>query len=111
VGDDDFSVFRKMKCGEQMDTGIWSYITRIDQRRLIAADEEMGLVFAYSMFVHEGVPEVLEIKGVPGITESPNEYGPFNLPATHIFKIRNGKIYDIEAIGYGEEYGVSNGWE
>jgi len=38
---DNFSVFRRMKCGEQMDTGIWSYITRIDQRRLIAADEEM----------------------------------------------------------------------
>jgi hypothetical protein len=33
-------VFRQKKSAEQMDIGIWSYITRIDQRRLIAADEE-----------------------------------------------------------------------
>jgi hypothetical protein len=111
AGGGDSSVFRRMKCGEQMDTGIWSYITHIDQRRLIAADEEIGLVFAFSMFVHDGTPKVLKIKGVPGITEAPNDYGAFNLPATHIFKIRNGKIYDIEAIGYMAEYGIRNGWE
>jgi hypothetical protein len=63
------------------------------------------------MFVHDGTPKVLKIKGVPGITEAPNDYGAFNLPATHIFKIRNGKIYDIEAIGYMAEYGIRNGWE
>lgn len=108
---DPFSVFRRMKCAEQMDTGIWSYITRIDQRRLIAADEEMGLVFAYSMFVHSGEPKVLKIKGVPGVTESPNEYGAFNLPAAHMFKIRNGKIYEIECIGYMGKFGIKNGWE
>jgi hypothetical protein len=108
---DDFSVFRRMKCSEQMDTGIWSYITHINQRRLIAADEEMGLVFAFSMFVHDGVPKVMKIKGVPGVTEMPNNYGPFNLPAAHMFKIRNGKIYEIEAIGYMAAHGIKNGWE
>jgi hypothetical protein len=108
---DDFSVFRRMKCSEQMDTGIWSYITHINQRRLIAADEEMGLVFAFSMFVHDGVPKMMKIKGVPGITERPNNYGPFNLPAAHMFKIRNGKIYEIEAIGYMATHGIKNGWE
>jgi len=108
---DSFSVFRRMKCAEQMDTGIWSYITRIDQRRLIAVDEKMGLVFAFSMFEHSGEPKVLKIKGVAGVTESPNEYGAFNLPAAHVFKIRDGRIYDIECIGYGAKYGVKNGWE
>ena len=67
-----------MKCAEQMDTGIWSYITCIDRRRLIAADEEMGIVFAFSMFVHSGEPKVLKIKGVSGVTESPNNYGAFS---------------------------------
>jgi hypothetical protein len=32
-----------MKCGEQMDAVMWSNITRINQQRLIAADEEMGI--------------------------------------------------------------------
>jgi hypothetical protein len=108
---DDFSVFRKMKCGEQLSTGVMSYITDINRRRLLAVDEEMGLVFAYSIFVHDGEPKVMTIKGVPGITERANNYGPFDLPAAHIFKIRGGTIHEIEAIGYMAKHGVKNGWE
>ena len=88
-----------------------SYITDINRRRFIAVDEEMGLVFAYSMFVHNGEPKVMQITGVPGTTERANIWGPFNLPAAHVFKIRNGKIYEIEAIGYVAPYGIKNGWE
>jgi hypothetical protein len=108
---DDFSVFRKMKCGGQLSTGVMSYITDINRRRLLAVDEEMGLVFAFSIFVHDGEPKVMKIIGVPGITERPNIWGPFDLPAAHIFKIRNGKIFEIEAIGYMAKHGVKNGWE
>lgn len=111
VQDDDFLVFRKMKCGEQLSTGVMSYITDINRRRFIAVDEEMGLVFAYSMFVHDGEPKVMKIKGVPGVTERINDWGPFDLPAAHVFKIRNGMIYEIEAIGYVAEHGIKNGWE
>ena len=103
---DDFSVFRKMKCGEQLSTGVMSYITDINRRRLVAVDEEMGLVFAFSIFRHDGEPKVMKIMGVPGITERPNTWGPFDLPAAHVFKIRNGKIYEIEAIGYMARHGV-----
>ncbi len=109
--DDDFTVFRKMKCGEQLDTGVMSYITDINRRRILAVDEEMGLVFAYSIFVHDGEPKVMKITGVPGVTERVNNYGPFDLPATHVFKIRGGKVYEIEAIGYLAEHGIKNGWE
>ena len=109
---DDFSIFRKMKCGEQMNTGIWSYITDITDRRILAIDEEKGLVFAFSIFRHSGEPKVMKIIGVPGITERLNEWGPFELPAAHVFKIRNGKIYEIEAIGYfSEGTGLTNGWK
>ena len=111
AANDDFSVFRKMKCGEQLSTGVMSYITDINRRRLLAVDEEIGLVFAYSMFVHNGEPKVMEIKGVPGITERANNWGPFDLPAAHIFKIRNGLIHEIEAIGYIAPHGIENGWE
>ncbi len=108
---DDFSVFRKMKCGEQLSTGVMSYITDINRRRLLAVDEETGLVFAFSIFIHDGEPKVMKIIGVPGVTERPNKWGPFDLPAAHIFKIRNGKIYEIEAIGYVAKHGIKNGWE
>jgi hypothetical protein len=88
-----------------------SYIRDITNRRVFAVDKEMGLVFAFSIFRHDGKPEVMIIKGVPGITERKNNYGAFDLPAAHIFKIRNGKIYEIEAIGYMAEHGIKNGWE
>jgi hypothetical protein len=108
---DDFSVFRKMRCGEQLSTGVMSYITDINRRRLVAVDEEMGLVFAFSVFRHVGEPKVMKIIGVPGITERPNAWGPFDLPAAHVFKIRNGRIYEIEAIGYMARHGTKTGWE
>jgi len=108
---DDFSVFRKMKCGEQLSTGVMSYITDINRRRLVAVDEELGLVFGLSMFVHDGEPKVMKIVGVPGVTERPNKYGPFDLPAAHVFKIRDGRIHEIEAIGYLAKHGTRNGWE
>ncbi len=108
---DDFSIFRKMTCSDQLSTGVMSYITDINRRRVFAVDEEKGLVFAFSMFIHDGTPEVMKIAGVPGITEKKNDYGAFDLPAAHIFKIRNGKIYEIEAIGYMAEHGIKNGWE
>ena len=108
---DDFSVFRKMKCSDQLSTGVMSYITDINRRRILAVDEEMGLVFAFSVFVHNGEPKVMKISGVPGITERANNYGPFDLPAAHVFKIVNGKITSIEAIGYIAPHGINNGWE
>ena len=108
---DDFSVFRKMKCGEQLSTGVMSYITDINRRRLVAVDEEVGLVFAFSIFRHDGEPKVMKIIGVPGMTERPNRWGPFDLPAAHMFKIRNGKIHEIEAIGYVARHGVASGWD
>jgi len=108
---DDFSVFRRMSCSDQLSTGVMGYITDINRRRLLAVDEEMGLVFAYSIFVHDGTPKVMKITGVPGIIERPNKWGPFDLPAAHIFKIRNGRIHEIEAIGYVAGHGIKNGWE
>jgi hypothetical protein len=108
---DDFSVFRKMTCSDQLSTGVMSYIAGINNRRVFAVDKEMGLVFAFSIFRHNGTPKVMKITGVPGITERPNTWGPFDLPAAHIFKIRNGKIYEIEAIGYMAKHGIKNGWE
>ena len=109
---DDFSTFRKLKCAEQLSTGVMSYITDITDRRILAVDEEKGLVFAFSIFRHNGEPKVMKITGVPGVTERANNYGPFELPAAHVFKIRNGKFYEIEAVGYfAAGSGLTNGWE
>jgi hypothetical protein len=34
-----------------------------------------------------------------------------NIPSVHFFKIKKGKIYDIEATGVALPYGAKSGWE
>ncbi len=112
TGNPDIDIFSTLKCSDQLSTGRLSYITDITDRRIFAVDEEKGLVFVFSIFRHNGEPRVMKITGVPGITEYANDWGPFELPAAHIFKIRNGKIYEIEAIGYFYAgTGLTTGWE
>jgi hypothetical protein len=95
----------------QMNCRILSYITRIQPRRLLIVDEEMGLVFGFPMFVHRGDVRTIQIIGVPGVDTVPMPYGPFNLQAGEIFKIYGGQIHEIEANGCLLPYGSGSGWE
>jgi len=91
-------------------TGSFTYITDIKNRRVVIADEQTGLVVGFTMFWHKSDVKTVKIKGVPGIDEMPSYQGTFNLPAMHIYKVKAGKIYDIEAIGFTLPYGT-RGWE
>jgi hypothetical protein len=53
----------------------------------------------------------MKLKGVPGVESVPAFQGTFNMPAIHFFKIKKGKIYDIEATGLVLPYGTKTGWE
>jgi hypothetical protein len=98
-------------CGKQIDTQNLSYISRIQPRRLIIIDEEVGLVFGFPMFVHLGDVQSIKIIGVQGVDTIPKNFPPFNLQAGEIFKITNGQIHEIEANGTILPYGASSGWE
>lgn len=91
-----------------------SYFDAIEQtnaRVAPFADEEYGLVFGFPMFVHRGDVRTIRIAGVPGVTTIPRPFGPINLQAGEIFKIRSGKIHEIEANGFLLPYGAPSGWE
>jgi len=98
-------------CEGQISTGTFAYITDIKSRRVLVADEQKGLAVGFSMFWHRGAEKEIPIKNVSGVTSVPAQFGAFNLPAMHIFKIRNGKIYEIEAIGFTLPYGLPSGWD
>ena len=100
-------------CGvrAQMSSHILDYITRIRPRRLLIADEELGLVFAFPMFVHRGGMQTTRIVGVPGVDRVSRPIAPFNLQAGEIFKIRGGRIHEIEADGVVLPYGSGTGWD
>jgi hypothetical protein len=97
-------------CEGQISTGAFTYITDIKNRRVLVADEQNGLVVGFSMFWHRSDVKEYQVKNVPGVDKASSWQGTFNLPAMHIYKIKKGKIYDIEAIGFTLPYGT-RGWE
>jgi hypothetical protein len=98
-------------CEGQITAGVWGYISEIRNRRLLVIDEQKGLAVGFSNLYHDSKLKNMKLKGVPGVESVPAFQGTFNMPAIHFFKIRKGKIYDIEATGLVLPYGTKTGWE
>jgi len=107
----DMAIIGTLTCSKQIDSQVLSFITRLWPRRLAVVDEQKGLVFSFPMFQHRGGVRSIKIQGVPGVDTIPMGGGTSNLQAGEIFKIRGGKIYDIEAMGVSLPYGTKSGWE
>lgn len=100
-----------MSCGPQLNTHTLQYITMIRPRHLLVIDEQKGLVLGFPRFVHRGVVRVEKIAGVPGVASIPMNFGPMDLQASELFKIRGGTIHDIEATGFLNAYMAPTGWD
>ena len=109
--DHAMAVLGTLSCTAQIDSQILSFITRLWPRRLTIVDEQKGLVFSFPMFQHRGAVRTIKIQGVPGVDTVPMNGGTSNLQAGEIFKIRAGKIHEIEAMGVSLPYGTRSGWK
>ncbi len=106
-----FGVFGSLSAPAQLDSQVFSYITRIDHRRVFAADEECGLAVGFSHFRHDMATKQIRVFGVPGVETWTLDFAPFDLPAMHIYKIWGGELHEIEALGYIAPYRSSAYWE
>ncbi len=106
-----FGTLGAMGCERQLHTHTFDYIKRIEPRRVEIADPQTGLVFGLSQFRQPMDEKVVKIVGVPGVDHVDMNFKPFDLPAAHIFKIRDGKIHEIEAMGFLMPYNSKTGWE
>lgn len=106
-----FGTIGALGCAPQLHTHTFDYIKRIEPRRVEIADPETGLVFGLSQFRQPMDEKVVKIVGVPGVDHVDMNFKPFDLPAAHIFKIRGGKIHEIEAMGFTMPYNSKTGWE
>ena len=98
-------------CAEQLTARAMTYIGSIDLRRIWIADEEKGLVFAYTMFRHPLTEKSYPILNKDGtVTERAMNFAPFDLEAAHIYKISGGKMHEIEAMGFSLPLNSKNGW-
>jgi hypothetical protein len=99
-------------CTSQIDSGVFQYITTIDNRRVEIADTVTGLAIGFSHFHHPMTQKKFKITGNPNRPESDmTNQRTFDMPALHIYKIWGGQIHEIEAIGISVPYNSPTGWE
>jgi hypothetical protein len=106
-----FAYLGHVGCAKQLDTKSMSYIDTIDNRRVEVADPVTGLVLGFSHFHHSMKKQYVDVVGVPGVKRMPMKFKAFDLPAMHIFKVEDGKIHEIEAMGFAAPYNSPTGWE
>ena len=99
----------KMGCQAQLETGLLKIVTRARDRRFVV-DEQKQMVFVATFFDHNGT--VRENKLVDG---SVRKIGPpFDRPYTflifELFKVKDGKIRQIEAVLTTVPYYMPSPW-
>lgn len=117
-GDADASPVAR-DCAGQLTSNTMAYITSIDNRRVFAADPVTGLVMGLSHFRHPMDFEPYPVTAMDGTVTMRSadegmfsDLGQFDLPAAHIFKVgADGKVHEIEAMGFITDYNAPTGWE
>jgi hypothetical protein len=98
------------RCADGMNSGVFQVITAIKPRRVLVVDEEKGLTFGVYMFQHKGLTQITMKDGSTG--PAPYFVGqPVTMPMAEVFKVVNGNIREVEAVGVQIPYGLGPGWE
>jgi hypothetical protein len=101
---------RTQRCADGMNSGVFQVISAIKPRRVLVVDEEKGLTFGVYMFQHKGLTQITMKDG--STRPAPYFVGqPVTMPMAEVFKIVNGNIREVEAIGVQIPYGLGPGWE
>jgi hypothetical protein len=100
---------QKMGCQAQLETGMVRMVTRIRDRRYLV-DEDKQMVLAAGFFDHDGT-----LRKNTWVDGSVHTIGaPFDRPFTfclfELFKIKNGKIRQIEAVLVTVPYYMPSPW-
>jgi hypothetical protein len=100
-----------MSCLDQLKLKTFYFITKIQPRRYLIVDEERGLVLCHAVFVHAG--NILEgnIEGFGKVPTPSFALRPSSVLVSELFKVKNGKIQEIEVVGTMFPYGIKQGWE
>ena len=101
----------KLSCGAQFDTGFSPFITEVRGRRFPLVDEERGLVLSFLSFDHSGrIKNVQRTDGTVAKVAPPFDT-PYTFLIAELFKIRDGRIAQVEAVLLPTPYAMPSGWE
>jgi len=100
-----------MGCKDQFDTGFSVIVTDIRERRFEVVDPVTGLAFAFGYFDHDGSVAKMPVTLDGKMTDVDKSFRqPFSFIIAEIFKIKDGKIRQIEAVLTSVPFGMESGW-
>jgi hypothetical protein len=99
-----------MGCKAQFDTHFSVIVTKIRERRFIA-DPVTGLAFGWGYFDHDGSAAKMQTTLDGKVTDVDKSFRqPFSFIIAEIFKIKDAKIRQIEAVLMAVPFGMESGW-
>lgn len=99
-----------LSCLGQFEKKIFSYITKVRNRRYIMVNEEKGLVFCIVMMDVPGRKENFDTFPIPMDKLPVYMYTPHTIFLAELFKIVKGQIREIEALMTNIPIGAASGW-
>ncbi|HKJ72589.1 MAG TPA: hypothetical protein VKA19_00605 [Alphaproteobacteria bacterium] len=100
----------KMGCKAQFDTGFSAIVTDVRDRRFPVIDTRTGLVFSLVFFDHAGQVKQYTQPDGKVVKISGTFTHPLTFQIAEIFKIKSGKIRQIEAVVNQVPYKMRSGW-
>jgi hypothetical protein len=96
-------------CKEAFGLGYYHEDTRLRNRRVLAVDQERGLVYAGVYFDHDGTVRSYRLKN--GRTVTVRNTAPWTWAIQELFEINaDGQLSQIEAVLTSVPYGMRPGW-
>jgi hypothetical protein len=100
---------QRMGCQAQLETGMLKIVTRCRDRRFVV-DEQRQMVFVATFFDHNGTVRKNTLVDGSVRTIGPPFDRPFSFLIFELFKIKNGKIRQIEAVLNTVPYYMPSPW-
>lgn len=96
---------------EQIDSGYFSYMDAVRDRRVVAVDEARGLVLLVVVFDHSALKRTVQVQGIGEVEVAKYHQRPNSVLIAELFKVSGGEIVHIEAVLEFLPYGAGSGWD
>lgn len=96
-------------CRQQFESGMFHYVTRIRDRRVVAVDRERGIAFAFAFF-DNAAGDARNVTLRDGRQVVSGSSVPWTWQIAEAFKIEKGLIGPVESVLHPVPYGMGSGW-
>ncbi len=98
-------------CAQQIDTGVYAFITEYDNARFPIVDVQRQIVFSVFDFRRRGMVKTVTMPNGRTYPMMPSTQWPNEVLNTEAWKFQNGKITRVEAVFLGNRpYKQGTGW-